>query len=453
MDAKPARRGLTTAGLGALRVAKAPCAGNLGAYAVTAVAALLLSAMTSCTWPNGKASPRPATDRPAADDPPQVVHAPESQPADPLLQAVQGYLERINAAKTGGRTKADVAGFPGEPGSTDYAADAQPASSQPAASQPSEAETEPETPAKSAGEPTATTQSAAPGDVSLASPSPAATSADALPGASVPDAPPRLGSIRVHADPAGPAAVGGSEMPGPQVNAPAFARNAPASLRELLERLPAGDDSFREQLDRRVLALIAGDFEKARAPLNLVTAEQQALATRFVEALIQIREWHMGDQPAAATAAAREITELQEALQKLSELSVPLVKICSAVHGYGQYEAIEPARIPAGSGAEFVLYCEVSSFVSAADPNGGFTTTFDMTTAIINRVGDTVFELKDPGITDHCRNRRHDCFIPRLVRLPAALPPGQYVAKVTVVDKLGQKVAENRATLALGARR
>jgi len=42
--------------------------------------------------------------------------------------------------------------------------------------------------------------------------------------------------------------------------------------------------------------------------------------------------------------------------------------------------------------------------------------------------------------------------IPRLVRLPASLSPGQYVAKVTVVDKLGQKVAENRATFKLVAR-
>ena len=33
-----------------------------------------------------------------------------------------------------------------------------------------------------------------------------------------------------------------------------------------------------------------------------------------------------------------------------------------------------------------------------------------------------------------------------LVRLPATLAPGDYVAKVTLVDKLGGKVAENRAT-------
>jgi hypothetical protein len=75
-----------------------------------------------------------------------------------------------------------------------------------------------------------------------------------------------------------------------------------------------------------------------------------------------------------------------------------------------------------------------------------------MTTTILNRIGDTVLEIKDTEIVDRCRNRRHDCFIPRLVRLPETLPPGQYVAKVTVIDKLGQKVAEGRAPFQLVAR-
>jgi hypothetical protein len=39
------------------------------------------------------------------------------------------------------------------------------------------------------------------------------------------------------------------------------------------------------------------------------------------------------------------------------------------------------------------------------------------------------------------------------VRLPASLSPGEYVVKITLVDKLGQKVAENRATFRLSAGR
>ena len=240
----------------------------------------------------------------------------------------------------------------------------------------------------------------------------------------------------------------------PKVNAPAYAGNTPTSLRALLDKLPPaeGDAAFREQLDRRMLWVIAGDYERARAPLNLVTAEQQELATRFVEAWIVIRDWHMGDQPGGANTALRELEELRKALGRLSDLSVPTLKICSAVRGYGQYDVVDPPRFIAGTSNEFVLYCEVSDFVSEQRDDGSYTTTFDMTTTLLNRVGDAVLELKDAQLIDRCRNRRHDCFIPRLVRLPATLSPGQYVAKVTIVDKLGQKVAENRATFQLVSR-
>jgi len=262
-----------------------------------------------------------------------------------------------------------------------------------------------------------------------------------------PVAPPALAEVVARAAPEAPRL--GSDTAPPQVNAPAYARNTPTSLRQFLEQsLPAEESSFREQLDRRMLWVMAGDYERARAPLSLVTAEQQELATRFVEAWIAIRDWHAGDPSRAATAAARELDELRQALQRLSVLSVPTVKICSAVRSFGQYDELEPARLPAASPAEFVLYCEVRDYVSELRDEQ-YTSTFDLTTTILNRTGDAVLELKDTNIVDRCRNRRHDCFIPRLVRLPATLPPGQYVAKVTLVDKLGQKVAEGRAPFQL----
>jgi hypothetical protein len=249
-----------------------------------------------------------------------------------------------------------------------------------------------------------------------------------------------------------PDAPGTLPEPGaPQINAPAYARTASTSLREFLEQsLPGEDSSFREQLDRRMLWVMAGDYERARAPLTLVTAEQQELAIRFVEAWIAVRDWHMGDPSRAAGAAARELDELRRSLQRLSDLSMPTVRICSAVRSFGQYDALEPARFLAGTPAEFVLYCEVRDFVSELRDDM-YVSSFDMTTTILNRAGDTMLEIKDANIIDRCRNRRHDCFIPRLIRLPTTLPPGQYVAKITLADKLGQKVAENAATFQLVA--
>ena len=246
-----------------------------------------------------------------------------------------------------------------------------------------------------------------------------------------------------------PLAVGDT----PAVNAPAAAAAAPTTLTDVLERLgPPTDDSFREQLDRRMLWVIAGEYDRARAPLAVVTAEQQELATRFIEAWIAIREGQADDPARAIEAATRELNQLQMALQKLSDLRLPAVKVCSAVYGFGQYDLIEPARFNAGVPNEFVLYCEVSDFVSEEGEDGWHTSKFDLTTTLLNRAGEAVLELKDSDIVDRCRNRRRDCFIPRLVRLPASLAAGNYVAKTTVVDTLGQKVAQARTTFQLVAR-
>jgi hypothetical protein len=269
-------------------------------------------------------------------------------------------------------------------------------------------------------------------------------------GTAIPAAPPAVTAVVIRSAPGFETAPPDDVTPG--VNAAAVARRAPLSLREFLDQVPPPEQaSFREQLDLRVLRVLAGQYEEARAPLSLVTAEQQELAGRFIEALIAIRESHAGDLAAAASAAGQELARLQEALRKLSDLSVPVVRICSSVRSYGQYDVIDPPRFVAG-GAEFVLYCEVRDFVSEQRDDGFYYTRFDLTTTLLSHSGDVVLELKDTDITDRCRNLRHDCFIPRLVRLPASLSPGQYVAKVTVVDKLGQKVAENRATFQIVAR-
>jgi hypothetical protein len=98
------------------------------------------------------------------------------------------------------------------------------------------------------------------------------------------------------------------------------------------------------------------------------------------------------------------------------------------------------------------VYCEVKNFVSRLKDDGRYESLFSMRTAILNRAGDVVLDMKDEHVPDICQTRRQDCFIPRLVRLPATLSPGEYVAKVTIVDKIGEKVAEKRATFRIVAR-
>ncbi len=354
-------------------------------------------------------------------EPPQVVQADADQTpgerSDDVDRTVLTYIERVDEAVRLARRQDDRWSF--NPGDLRTAADTEPApSTQPV--EPPPIQVIPE---------------------SQEQPSTAPAESDP---ASQPTAlePPQLGSVAVRAAPDIRTAPSTRQPPG--INTPAVARAAPATLKDFLDQYPAvGEGTFREQIELRMLWAIAGEYQRAREPLSLVTAEQQELAAGFIDAWIAIHEAHMGDLASAATVAAEELADLQESLRKLSDLSLPVLEICSAVRGFGQYDAIDPPRFLAGVASEFVLYCEVRDFVSERRSDDFYYTTFDMTTTLLNRAGDTIWQEKDPDIVDRCRNRRHDCFIPRLVRLPTSLSPGRYVAKVTIVDKLGAKVAEN----------
>lgn len=219
------------------------------------------------------------------------------------------------------------------------------------------------------------------------------------------------------------------------------------------DRQPPGDNAtFDEQLDYRLMAVLAGEYEQARQPLPLATSQQQAMASHLVETLIAVREGRGGDPSAETARVLRELDSLYEALTPEAELSIPKFVLCKAVRGFGQYSEIEPATFAAGVALEFVTYAEVRDFAHRQQDGGEYVSRFAMKTAVLNSVGDVVLELDDPDIVDRSRTRRRDCFIPRLVRLPAVLSPGQYVVKVTLSDKIAEKVAEARATFRVVAR-
>ena len=403
--------------------------------------ALLVGIVAGCTF---QPTPAPSArdeqaQSPEPPEPPQVVEA-EPAPAvatqeDEVQSAVLGFIERVDAA--GHRSSAWQISPPNANQGLRFAADEEPTSAP--TTRPAE-----ESPVVILAEsdPLEQPTSAPSSDNPLLNGAQTAETQPAL------EAPSLIG-VNVHAAPALQTSAPGTATPG--INTPAEAMNGPTSLQGFLDTMVfPKDPSFGQQLDLRVLRVVAGDYERAREPLTLVTAEQQELAARFVDALIAVREGHMGDLATAARNAGEALDELRTALSRISELNMPVLTICSAVRGYGQYDEIEPARFRCGT-SEFVLYCEIRDFVSEHRPDGFYYTTFDMTTAILNRIGDTVLEIRDVDISDRCRNHRHDCFIPRLVRLPPSLSPGQYVAKVTVVDKLGKKVAENSAPFELAA--
>lgn len=267
-------------------------------------------------------------------------------------------------------------------------------------------------------------------------------------------APPVLGQVGARATTSIPVETMPRDNGAPEVNAVVGVADPSLTLEEFAEHWLAepAETSFQAQLDRRLLAVLAGKYEDARRPLELVSDEQQHMAREFVEALIEIRGGHGGDPGGEANRALARVEALAESLVPLSDLRIPTLAVVQAVRGYGRYEAFDPPEFPTGRESEFVVYCELGNFVSRPAADGGYESEFSMRTAVLNRAGEVVLAIDDDHIADQCRNRRRDCFIPRLVRLPATLSPGEYVVKVTVVDKIAGKVAERRTTFRIVAR-
>lgn len=241
----------------------------------------------------------------------------------------------------------------------------------------------------------------------------------------------------------------------PGVNSPARAVGGGPTAQELISAFvrdndPSSDATFRKQIDLRLMRVVAGDLESARKPLEMATAEQQAIASRLIEALIAARDAHDGDAGVAADRVLAPIRALSEALRETGPLEIPMLALCREVRGFGQYQPFDPPQFAAGRENEFVLYCELSNFSSRQQSDGQYMSQFELRTTILHGK-DVVLEWIDRDITDRCRNRRRDCFIPRVVRLPASLAPGGYVAKIAVIDKLGEKVAERSAEFRIAA--
>ncbi len=286
----------------------------------------------------------------------------------------------------------------------------------------------------------------------IASQEPGAESADSTAGVadepSAPAGPPVVTAVSVRPAARAPQFPAVSPLEPTVANAARTSASAAPSMDELL-RLHAAqlaDVGFREQLDRRLLLALAGDFESARQPLDAVSDEQQRIAAQFIESLIAMREFHGGDPQAEADKLRAQVDRLHETLRATGDPVLSAPALCRSVRGFGQYDLLDPPLVFAGVESEFIAYVEVRDFASEELPSGEFESRFALRTSILSRGGETILELTDDPVVDRCRSRRRDCFIPRLLRLPASLSPGEYVVKVSLTDKIAQRVTEQRTT-------
>jgi len=256
--------------------------------------------------------------------------------------------------------------------------------------------------------------------------------------------PPILGSIQIAESINVPRAISGPRGVDVGGESNALAGKVRGMLGEYLSAPDAA--SLRAEVDQRLLALLGGDARAARAPLEMASPEQQQIVTNLIDVISTMRTADGGDPLAESRALLGRLDALRGALAAESDLSLPTFEICRSVAGFGQFDAFADRAFAAGRPLEFVAYCELKNFVSRQEA-GEFRSEFAIKLAVMDRLGQTVFEMEQGAIQDRCKSRRTDCFISPLVRVPASLNPGQYFVKLTVIDKIGGKVAETRTTI------
>lgn len=172
-------------------------------------------------------------------------------------------------------------------------------------------------------------------------------------------------------------------------------------------------------------------------------AEDRELLTTLLDGLANFRTGLRADANSLQSKKVAPLLELADRLRSQGELTISTAALCNSVSRFGVYEPMEPPRFIAGSKDNVVvLYCEVANFSSQLNDRKLWETRLKQEAVLYSETGLAVWADKSDVVTDLSRNRLHDFFIADKVRLPANLPVGRYLMKMTVTDLHASRVAE-----------
>lgn len=205
-------------------------------------------------------------------------------------------------------------------------------------------------------------------------------------------------------------------------------------------------------LDYQLIQLLRGRPVPELDRIAGLPMEDRELLAGLMDALANFRAAVRDGENRMFAEKARPLVELSDRLRPQASLRIGEMALCSRVDGFGVYQTIDTRNLPAGRETTAVLYCEVENFSSRLNDQRMWETNLTQAAALYNERGQRVWEDRPRPVTDQSRNRRRDFFIARMVKLPAALPPGRYRLLVTMSDQQAGRVAENSLTITLSAR-
>lgn len=242
-------------------------------------------------------------------------------------------------------------------------------------------------------------------------------------------------------DDTAPAAQGDDEQPqSEQVDQQASLSDQMAYLEDQLRRNP---DDLQLQLRLRLMYVVAGQDDRALAPVPGASEELTREIDSIIRAIIAVRDGAAGgqvDRPEVATQLLH-LQSLTHRLMELADLQIPTFRLCRRVDGFGQYQPFESNTFPPGRTQWVIPYFELANFSTQRDENGLYHTRLGLRLQLFDRQGNVVVEREEQNIEDISANRRSDFFHAPMFPLPPSLGPGDYTLRLVVNDTNGNKTA------------
>ena len=226
--------------------------------------------------------------------------------------------------------------------------------------------------------------------------------------------------------------------------APAAAPTDPAELTRLLaeslaKRGASSTEPTRDWLAYAALALgepslsLPKDFGSDLLPAERERIEKVHTAFAAVGRLLA-----QGGEIDQATADG-----LVAALTGGPKLEIPTVEFCTKVESFGQFAPLGSDRFLARSNARFILYTELSGFLSEL-VDGEFVTRLATRVSIESERDGIEVWARQPAwtaVVDRSPTRREDFFIGEIVSVSEYLSVGSYRLKIEIRDEASGRVA------------
>ena len=233
----------------------------------------------------------------------------------------------------------------------------------------------------------------------------------------------------------------GEDVPG-QTGPAEAAQSSDALLQQLATKARDNPKDLPSQLDYQLLQFVRGERVPQMSSLGSMSSEDREILTAVLDGLSNFRSGVKVDTNAMLSRKIRPLVEMADRLESQADLTLPNAALCTRVDGFGVYEPITPARFAGAHDHPFIIYCEVQNFSSQVNDKKLWETKLSHEAVLYTETGLNVWSEKSDSIVDLSRNRRHDFFIVKKTKLPANLPIGRYVLKLSVTDQQSNRVAE-----------